>query len=191
MGIYNSHTELYHHGILGQKWGIRRYQNEDGTLTPEGEERYRNYSKKQRAQDRQMYSRGAERRIEKAINRGEGLKGARSREADRIEKYRQSARTNAKIGKVVGTVAGVAGVALGTYAINKVLGSPFADADLAVYRSLSIGSDTSYISIGKEQLLGILATAGVSAAAIGGSIGSKAGKYGTMAVGGYKPEKYR
>ena len=32
--------ELYHHGILGQKWGIRRFQNEDGSLTPEGEKRY-------------------------------------------------------------------------------------------------------------------------------------------------------
>lgn len=31
--------ELYHHGIKGQKWGIRRYQNEDGTLTPEGRKR--------------------------------------------------------------------------------------------------------------------------------------------------------
>ncbi len=28
--------ELYHHGIKGQKWGIRRYQNPDGTLTEEG-----------------------------------------------------------------------------------------------------------------------------------------------------------
>lgn len=33
--------ELYHHGILGQKWGIRRYQNADGTLTPEGRIRYK------------------------------------------------------------------------------------------------------------------------------------------------------
>ena len=32
--------ELYHHGILGQKWGIRRYQNADGTLTPKGKKRY-------------------------------------------------------------------------------------------------------------------------------------------------------
>jgi hypothetical protein len=29
-----------HHGIKGQKWGVRRYQNKDGSLTPAGEKRY-------------------------------------------------------------------------------------------------------------------------------------------------------
>ena len=33
--------ELKHFGILGQKWGVRRFENENGTLTPEGKERYR------------------------------------------------------------------------------------------------------------------------------------------------------
>jgi len=31
--------EMYHHGIKGQRWGIRRFQNEDGSLTKEGRER--------------------------------------------------------------------------------------------------------------------------------------------------------
>ena len=31
---------LIHHGIKGQKWGIRRYQNDDGTLTEAGKKRY-------------------------------------------------------------------------------------------------------------------------------------------------------
>ena len=33
-------NELYHHGVKGQKWGIRRYQNEDGTLNAKGMKRY-------------------------------------------------------------------------------------------------------------------------------------------------------
>lgn len=32
--------DLYHHGIKGQKWGVRRFQNEDGSLTPAGRKRY-------------------------------------------------------------------------------------------------------------------------------------------------------
>lgn len=32
--------ELYHHGIRGQKWGVRKYQNIDGTYTEEGKKRY-------------------------------------------------------------------------------------------------------------------------------------------------------
>lgn len=34
--------ELYlaHHGVNGQKWGIRRYQNKDGSLTPKGKKKY-------------------------------------------------------------------------------------------------------------------------------------------------------
>lgn len=54
--------ELYHYGILGQKWGVRRYQNSDGTLTAEGKKHYsisdtlvsiKNTSKKRAEEKRQ------------------------------------------------------------------------------------------------------------------------------------------
>ena len=32
-------NELYHHGVKGQQWGIRRYQNADGSLTSQGRQR--------------------------------------------------------------------------------------------------------------------------------------------------------
>jgi len=33
-------NELYHHGIKGQRWGVRKYQNEDGSLTIAGYQHY-------------------------------------------------------------------------------------------------------------------------------------------------------
>ncbi len=40
-----SENYIYHHGIQGQKWGIRRYQDKNGILTSEGRERYKKYYK--------------------------------------------------------------------------------------------------------------------------------------------------
>lgn len=44
MTVYTN--ELYHHGIKGQKWGVRRFQYADGTYTPAGQKRY-GYDKSQ------------------------------------------------------------------------------------------------------------------------------------------------
>lgn len=40
MWQYNYGPELYHHGIKGMRWGVRRFQRKDGSLTPAGKKRY-------------------------------------------------------------------------------------------------------------------------------------------------------
>lgn len=50
---------LAHHGIKGQKWGRRRWQNEDGSLTKEGRERYGTVENFERTQRRKRIATGA------------------------------------------------------------------------------------------------------------------------------------
>ena len=40
---FTCESDLQHHGIKGQKWGVRRFQNEDGSLTAAGKKRYGDY----------------------------------------------------------------------------------------------------------------------------------------------------
>ena len=43
-------NELYHHGILGMRWGVRRYQNKDGSLTNAGKKRRKGQAEDLRAE---------------------------------------------------------------------------------------------------------------------------------------------
>ena len=75
-------TDLYlsHHGIKGQKWGIRRYQNEDGSLTSAGKSRYSNSSR---------FAEFKYKRLNKYADRGDKITEA-GRDVDKewLKKYR-------------------------------------------------------------------------------------------------------
>lgn len=49
---FSANDYLMHHGIKGMKWGVRRYRNEDGTLTEEGKQRYGTVERLEQSQQR-------------------------------------------------------------------------------------------------------------------------------------------
>lgn len=70
----NNDNECYHHGKLGMKWGIRRYQNKDGSLTPEGRKRVLHEAiklKKKREKKEAREVRKQERLVKKEVNKKE------------------------------------------------------------------------------------------------------------------------
>lgn len=71
-------AELYHHGIKGQKWGVRRYQNSDGSLTAAGRERYDSLSDRQKKKY-DKFEKSINRQIEKSKQRDEKFSQARQK----------------------------------------------------------------------------------------------------------------
>ena len=172
MNYFN--TNLEHHGIKGQHWGVRRFQNADGTRTEAGKKRARNenYSDQQYARDKQVYGTLAAKRINKNMNEGDMISTARSKEASRIAKYRAS-------GTVAGTIGGAAagvGVALGgSRKVRNIVNK------YTKYKYKDIIGDNSPAAQAIDLGLASLAT----------MAGYKIGQSGAMLSGGYAPSKYR
>ena len=108
---------LIHHGIKGMKWGVRRFENPDGTLTEAGKKRYynsdgsltkkgikeipnSNYSEEQQKRDESIYGQKGVKRINAELNRGNMISGARSLEAQRVEKKEKNKKVAKKALKI-------------------------------------------------------------------------------------------
>lgn len=72
-------NELYHYGIPGMKWGIRRYQNPDGTLTEAGKKRYGSIENLQAGMTKKQADKAA---IKERKNRYEHRRSISSKDID-------------------------------------------------------------------------------------------------------------
>ena len=102
-GSFVAEDELYHHGIKGQKWGVRRYQNSDGSLTAAGKKRHNsdNVNKMSNEELRQKVNRmnNEQRYIELTKSSSSSI----SKVADDVER---ASKTGGDINKVYKSIKG-------------------------------------------------------------------------------------
>ena len=87
---------IQHHGIKGQKWGVRRYQNSDGSLTATGQMRYAKKAYKKSQDDAFAKYEKTIHKIEKPYKKGEKLSRDDRRKERDAEKRYESDRENNK-----------------------------------------------------------------------------------------------
>lgn len=108
---YNNQNELYHYGVKGMKWGVRRWQNRDGSLTAAGKKRERqelrdeNKKAYQLGKNATIYGRAAAKSMSRTIKYEnklgrmhykdpEGYKGSTQRQR---KKWEASAKATAQL----------------------------------------------------------------------------------------------
>ena len=96
-------NELYHHGIRGMKWGVRRYQNKDGSLTPAGKKRmYREMfdSESKDLKERRKYTADASRWMKEDTERSKRLADSSRNLTNDLKRAVDTSSKNRKVPKM-------------------------------------------------------------------------------------------
>ena len=102
---YIVNNELYHYGIMGQKWGVRRFQNPDGTLTAEGKKRYGSIADYAAAKPRtttyERHMAASEKALMKRVEKNKE-KAKNATDAEKRSKYEfNAAKNQAKVNQLI------------------------------------------------------------------------------------------
>lgn len=89
-------NELKHHGTKGMKWGVRRYQNKDGTLTPAGKKRYDSDVKDLSTKKKQSYKADPDKWVKEDLERTRRLTDESAQLAGKLKNANDSSMRNRK-----------------------------------------------------------------------------------------------
>lgn len=133
---------IIHAGIKGMKWGVRRYQNSDGSLTPAGKKRY---AKNQAQEEHEDYKKAHAKTNVKTMSNAE-LKAANNR-LQMEQQYANLTKKKTSAGKkfVTGIMVGAATGVASAYA------SKYANKGAAVAEKLIAKGATKAVAEGKRK----------------------------------------
>lgn len=140
--IRSEESDIYHHGILGMHWGIRRFQNKDGSLTSAGRDRYGVEGKRKASEDDSKKS-GLTDKQKKAIKIGAavavtvlaaygGYKLANSPKGKQIINRVLAKNKDVEISEISSTFAG------GTSEVGRKIGKTISDIDTKMVSQINV-----------------------------------------------------
>jgi hypothetical protein len=173
---------LMHHGVKGQKWGVRHDTN--------------NYSQKQFNRDKGVYGLATAKRFRKKMqDQNQSIQGLRSKEAERIAGFRKAAKIGGVVGAVGGAVGGYfAGKAFEEHGVKPLTNKMDSESFKMFYSGISKNQKTSrIIGVGSEALKTIsdIGFFKYGTAAVGAFASKPATEAAIMAIGGYSPRKLK